>query len=131
MPVAGNIPFDDVSSEHWSAGAVAWASEKEIVKGISDSKFAPNSPITREQLASIMYRYANLSGISTYKSGSLSKFTDNKDISSWAEEALSWAVSSVLVTGRADNTLDPTGTATRAETAVILQRYMSLMTNDK
>lgn len=103
--------------------AVNWAASKGIVKGYSDTVFAPNDTVTREQLATILYRYAESKGYDVSAKGDLTAFTDGAKTSSWAAEAMEWAVGSGLLTGKDGGKLDPTGTATRAEIATILMRF--------
>lgn len=126
-PEALNSGFGDVSEDSYYKNAVAWAARKEIIKGISANEFAPNSIITREQLVSIMHRYAVQFSLSTIAKGDLTKYTDSKNISGWARKSMEWAVGLGLVSGRGDNNLEPNGTATRAEVAAILQRFASLI----
>ena len=126
-PVSGSPPFDDVPAGHWSADAVTWAVHSGIASGISETEFAPDTAITREQLAKMMYSFAAGNGYTYYSNkDDLIGFSDSKDVSEWAREALEWAVGSGIITGRTGNTLAPQGTATRGEAAAILQRYISL-----
>jgi len=109
--------FPDVAKDAWYYDAVQWAAEKGIVQGY-DGIFDPNGNITREQLAAIFYRYKG----SPAASGTLSGFTDRGNVSSWALDAMSWAVGKGIINGMGDNTLSPAGTATRAQLASILMR---------
>ena len=118
------LSFTDVGSGVWYTDAVNWAASKGIVKGYSDTVFAPNDTVTREQLATILYRYAESKGYDVSAKGDLTTFTDGAKTSSWAAEAMEWAVGSKLLSGKGGNVLDPTGTATRAEVATILMRFM-------
>ena len=106
----------------WYADAISWAAGEGIVSGYGDT-FGPNDPITREQLAAILYRYAQLSGKDTDQTADLSGYTDSVTISAWAPQALKWAVGSGLISGTGTHTLSPRGTATRAQIAVILQNF--------
>ena len=116
--------FNDVESGRWYTGAVAWAAEKEIVKGYGNGKFGPNDPVTREQLAAILYRYTQYKGWSTTAaSGSLKGFADAASVSSYAVDAMNWAVDEGLLKG-ANNKLSPKSTATRAQVAAIIHRYL-------
>ena len=116
--------FNDVESGRWYTGAVAWAAEKEIVKGYGNGKFGPNDPVTREQLAAILYRYTQYKGWSTTAaSGSLKGFADAASISSYAVDAMNWAVDEGLLKG-ANNKLSPKSNATRAQVAAIIHRYL-------
>ena len=118
--------FPDVDAAAWYADAVAWASGNGIVTG-TGSGFEPDGQITREQLATILYRYADFLGLDTSAAGPLSQFSDGDKVSAWAEEAMQWAVGSGLLTGKGNGTVDPTGNATRAEVAAILQRMVAMM----
>lgn len=124
--VSGETPFDDVKSSSWYGKAVCWAAENGIVKGVSDTKFDPDANITREQMATMLARYHSYKGETPSPAGDLAQFTDWKMISSYAENALSWAVGYGLVNGKGNNRLDPGGKASRAEVATILMRYQML-----
>ena len=118
--------FRDVDADQYYAVAVAWAKENGIVAGTSDTTFSPNAKITREQMASILYRYAKLNGMDVTKTADLASFPDADKVSAYAEEALAWAVENGLVSGTLRGGkayLDPTGNATRAQVASILMRY--------
>ena len=116
--------FDDVESGVWYTEAVRWAASENIVKGYSDTAFAPNDTVTREQLAVILYRYAQYKGYDVTAKGALTGFSDGAKTSSWATEAMEWAVGSKLLSGKGGNVLDPTGTATRAEVAQIFMNFV-------
>ena len=122
-PTVSGKAFHDVSASDWYADAVAWASANGVVSGYENGGFGPGDPVTREQLAAILYRYAQLSGKDTGKSADLSGYTDSVTISAWAPQALKWAVGSGLISGTGASTLSPRGSATRAQIAVILQNY--------
>ena len=115
--------FSDVADSAWYADAVNWAADKGIVEGYGNGKFGPEDNITREQMAAILYRYADYKGYDVRASARLSGFADEDQVSDWAEEAMSWAVAEDLMDGKGNNRLDPTGTATRAEVATILMRF--------
>ena len=119
-PTASAAGFTDVASNTYYANAVAWAAANGVVTGVSETSFAPNDAITREQLAAILYRYAELKGYNVSASGSLSGYTDASQISSYATTAMQWANSTGLITGKTSTTLSPKGNATRAEVATIL-----------
>ncbi len=85
----------------------------------------PDDIITREQLAAVLQRYANIKGIETEAGGDIEQFADRADISAWAEESMRWAVGSGIITGRG-STVDPSGNATRAETAAMIQRLTEI-----
>ena len=121
--VSGSAPFDDVASNAWYSNAVMWAEKNNLVTGYGNGKFGPENNITREQLAAILYRYAQYKNYSTSDSVNLSKFTDGDAVSSWAVEAVKWAAGSKLCNGKSNNVLDPTGTATRAEVAQMMMNF--------
>lgn len=121
--VTGTNPFADVKSGQWYTDAVIWAKNNGIVDGISDTEFAPNSNVTREQIATIMCRYAKFIGCSVENHADLVGYDDVSAISDWAADSMRWANSVGLITGRTDTTLVPKGTATRAEVATILMRF--------
>ena len=117
--------FTDVEDGVWYTEAVRWAAAEGVVKGYSDTVFAPNDTVTREQLAVILYRYAEYKEYDVSDKGDLTTFADGANTSSWATEAMEWAVGSGLLTGKDGGKLDPTGTATRAEVATILMRFVT------
>ena len=121
--VSGNVGFTDVESGLWYTNAVAWAAQKGIVNGISETEFAPAGDLTREQLATILYRYAESAGYDVSAQADLSGFPDAGDIQEYATQALSWAVAEGLLQGFEDDTLRPQGNATRAQIAAILMRF--------
>ena len=102
---------------------MAWASANGVVSGYENGGFGPGDPVTREQLAAILYRYAQLSGKDTDQTADLSGYTDSVTISDWAPQALKWAVGSGLISGTGTHTLSPRGTATRAQIAVNPQNF--------
>ena len=120
--VSGGSAFTDVESGAWYANAVTWAAANDIVNGTSATTFAPNSPITREQMAAILYRYAAYKGYDVSQKADLSGYTDAASISGYAKDALAWANAQKLITGVTDTTLNPQGSATRAQVATILMR---------
>jgi hypothetical protein len=121
---ANAADFADIPAGQWYTDAVNWSSEKEIVKGVTETEFMPESNITREQLAVILYRYASSKNMAADDLGSIGSFRDNDKVSAWAETAVRWAAGKGIITGREDNTLDPSGSATRAEVAAMLKRYI-------
>ena len=122
-PEAEGVSFNDVPLNTWYTDAVTWAADAAIVNGIAPGIFDPNSNITREQLATIMYRYAEAFGYDTSAAGSIIAFRDSAYISDWAQTALIWTIGAGIIGGRDDNTLDPGGFATRAEAAAIIERF--------
>lgn len=123
-PAYLNSGYTDVPANEWYAPAVSWAKTYNVVSGYGDGKFGPNDAISREQLASILFRYSQLKKYDTAMYGDLTKYSDQGKISSYAKIPLSWAVGKGVITGIGDGTLDPQGGATRAQVAAILQRYM-------
>lgn len=118
--------FADVAAGQWYTEAVNWAAEHQIVNGYGGS-FAPDDAITRQQLAAMMYRYAGFMGLDTKADKDTSGFQDRDMIADWAADAMNWAVSVGLMSGKGNQQLDPAGTATRAEVAIICQRMIGLM----
>ena len=123
--VSGDVGFADVESGLWYSNAVLWAAEKGIVNGVSETEFSPSGDLTREQLATVLYRYAESMGYDVSASVDLSGFPDAGDIQDYAMEALSWAVAEGLLQGFEDDSLQPGGTATRAQIATILMRFLA------
>lgn len=119
----GTIRFTDVNDDAWYAKGVYWAAENGIVKGVGDGRYLPEDPVTREQMAAIFHRYAGYKGYDVTAQGDLSAFTDAASVGDWAREALIWAVDRELINGMGDGTVNPRGTATRAQTAAILMRF--------
>ena len=124
--VDGGSAFTDVSGGDWFASGVAWASANGIVTGYGDGRFGPNDPITREQMAAILYRYAGFAGQSTTGQADLSGYTDAGRVSPYAAEPMGWAVDQGLITGVSAGTLAPGGSATRAQVATILMRFCQM-----
>ena len=120
----GKNSFTDVESGKWYADAITWTAENGIFAGYGKDKFGPDDPITREQLAAIFYRYADYKGYDLTVKGNLDKFKDADKITDYAKTAMGWAVGSGLVKGKSGNLLDPQGTATRAEIAAMLHRFI-------
>lgn len=122
-PAVSGSAYTDVAADQWYNGAVNWAAQKGIVTGYGDGTFGPMDNITREQMAAILYRYAQYKGYDVSAKGDLTAFTDGNTVSDWAKDAMSWAVGTALFNGKGDGILDPTTTATRAEVAKILMTY--------
>lgn len=123
-PKIGDAAFTDVESGQWYTNAVAWAANEGIVNGVGDGKFAPDADITREQIATILYKYSQKkSAIDAASVGIIAP--DRDKISDWAMEGMSWAVAEKLITGKDGGVLDPGGKATRAEIATILMRFLN------
>ena len=121
--VTGQSPFTDVEADTWYTDAVTWAAEEGVVNGVSATQFAPGNNITREQLATILFRYAQAKGYDVSPRADLSGFPDAGDILPYAQEAMAWAVAEGLLQGFEDDTLRPQGNATRAQIATILMRF--------
>ena len=120
----GKNSFTDVEAGKWYADAITWTAENGIFAGYGKDKFGPGDPITREQLAAIFYRYADYKGYDLTVKGDLDKFKDADKITDYAKTAMQWAVGSGLMKGKSGNLLDPQGTATRAEIAAMLHRFI-------
>ena len=120
----GKNSFTDVEAGKWYADAITWTAENGIFAGYGKDKFGPDDPITREQLAAIFYRYADYKGYDLTVKGNLDKFKDADKITDYAKTAMQWAVGSGLVKGKSGNLLDSQGTATRAEIAAMLHRFI-------
>ena len=120
----GKNSFTDVEAGKWYADAITWTAEDGIFADYDKDRFKPDDPITREQLAAIFYRYADYKGYDLTVKGNLDKFKDADKITDYAKTAMQWAVGSGLVKGKSGNLLDPQGTATRAEIAAMLHRFI-------
>lgn len=118
--VTGEMIFEDVPASEWFYGPVLWANQNEIINGTSPITFEPLEDISRQDLALMLYRYAGKPTVT----GDLDGFTDGDQVGDWAEEAMAWAVAEGIVQGDTPTTLNPTGTATRAEAAAMLQRFL-------
>lgn len=116
--------FIDVPVGQWYTDAVIWANDAKIVSGIGEGLFAPNMEITREQMVAMLYNYAKYKGYDVTASADLSTFADNASVSAWAQPAMQWAVAEGYISGMGDNQLAPQGTATRAEIASVIMRFM-------
>ena len=124
--VTDNQSFSDVSSGLWYTDAVNWAAGTSVIDGVGDNRFAPESDITREQLATILYRYAKNMHLTDASDAELSRFKDADTVSDWAAEAMVWAVANGLISGTSDTTLSPKDTATRAQFAQIMYQFSAL-----
>ena len=114
--------FSDVADGMWYTDAVNWAASNNIVSGMPDGTYAPDQALTREQMASILYRYAEYKGIDVSARADLSTFTDGTTVSPWAQDVVQWAVAEKLMSGNG-NELQPKGTASRAQVATVLMNY--------
>lgn len=119
----GVNPFADVKADMWYTDAIVWANANGIVAGYDDSTFGLGDSITREQLAAILYRYAQLKGYDVTEKADLTSYTDSASISGYAVEAMQWANANGIVNGMTETTLAPQGTATRAQVATMLMNF--------
>ncbi|MBR2491709.1 MAG: S-layer homology domain-containing protein, partial [Ruminiclostridium sp.] len=118
-------PFSDVANGEWYTKAIIWAAQNGIVNGIGEGKFAPTQSITREQMAAILYRYADYKDYDTSAAHdtNILSYKDYASISKYAVEAMQWACGEGLITGMTKDTLAPKGGAIRAQSATILARF--------
>ena len=124
--IKGTTTFEDVDSNAYYAKAVVWGQQNGIIKGYSETEFAPDQNITREQIAAIMFRFAKYKGydVSVGESTNILSYTDAESISEYAISAMQYAVGSGLMKGKTESTINPKDFATRAEIAAILQRLI-------
>ena len=121
--VSGDLPFTDVETGTWYTNAVLWAAQNGIVNGVTDTTFAPGDEITRQQLVTILYRYAEAKGYDVSASADLSGYPDAGQVQDYAQPAMAWAVAENIIQGMEDGTLKPAGNASRAQIATILMRF--------
>lgn len=126
-PECGQSDFEDVNADNWYSKGVAWASETGIVSGVGEGKFAPDADVTREQIAVILYNFAKMFGVDVSIGDSMNGFIDASEISTWAKDAVSWAVGAKLISGKDNGMVDPQGKATRAEIATILCNISNIL----
>lgn len=126
--VTSEMSFDDVPADTWYTDAVAWAEEKSIVNGYGKGKFGPEDPVTREQIVTILYRYAQYKGlnVSAGETEPLKGYIDVRHISAWALPAFRWSVDAGIIKGTAKDMLSPKKDASRVEVATMLMRYSFL-----
>ena len=122
---AEDAGFADVAANDWYATAVNWAASVGVVNGYEDNTFRPNDAITREQMAAILYNYADYKGYDVSARADLSDYADAESISSWAEDVLAWANAEGLINGMTATTIDPQGATTRAQTAAMFERFLT------
>ncbi|MBQ6678213.1 MAG: glycoside hydrolase family 88 protein, partial [Clostridia bacterium] len=122
-PEAGKSSFSDVPDGEWYSEPVAWAESTGVVTGVGGGRFDPDGVITREQLATILYRYCGFKKLDVSEKGDVSAFTDKDKIDAWAVDAVRWAVGICLIRGVTAKTVDPLGSATREQVAAILERF--------
>ena len=121
--VSGDLPFTDVEAGIWYTDAILWAAQNNIVNGVSDTEFAPGDDLTRQQLVTILYRYAETKGYDVSASADLSGYPDADQVQDYAQPAMAWAVAENIIQGMEDGTLKPAGNASRAQIATILMRF--------
>ena len=129
-PDAAASSFTDVASNMYYEDAINWAAANGIVNGITTTTFGPDNAITREQMAAILYRYAQYKGYDVTASNNLGSYTDASQISAYATTAMQWANAEGLITGNTTTTINPIGNATRAELATILMRFCENIARD-
>lgn len=122
--VEGTVDFTDVDAEAYYYRALVWAWEAGIVQGVDAERFAPQSMVTREQLVSLLYRYAQTQNMDVSEKADLGDYADAEQVSAYAREAMAWAIGNGIVEGVDAATLAPKGTATRAQAAAILMRFL-------
>lgn len=121
---AVKTPFTDVSKGKWYTNAVNWAYENKVIEGVSDTRFAPGSRITREQMVTILFRYCKMIGLNCQGFSDFHSYDDAGDVSAYAERAFGWALNNGVVKGTSKTTLAPKNSSTRAQCAAVLQRYV-------
>ena len=121
--VSGDLPFTDVESGTWYTDAILWAAQNNIVNGVNDTEFAPGDDLTRQQLVTILYRYAEAKGYDVSASADLSGYPDADQVQDYAQPAMAWAVAENIIQGMEDGTLKPAGNASRAQIATILMWF--------
>lgn len=126
-PAARNAPFSDVPASAYYSKAVAWAAENGIVEGFYDGTFRPDLPVSRQQLAAFLWRYANMERADSGNRAPLRGWLDAGEVSGYAEEPMSWALAEGILQGTKDGTLQPQGRAARGQAAVLLERFQKLL----
>ena len=124
----GRLDFTDVEPDSWYAPAVCWSVSRGIASGYSETAFGPNDSVTREQLVTILHRFAQYKGadVNIGEGTNILSYSDAATVSAFAVPAMQWAAGSGLVSGRTSETLNPKDTATRAEIATIIMRYCEM-----
>lgn len=123
--VTGTTAFTDLKDGEYYCDAVLWAVQNGITEGVDETHFAPNKAVTREQMVTFLYRYAKLAGMDVTAKADLSTYADADKVGTYAADAMAWAVANELINGVGNNTLAPKSTATRAQVAVVLMRYLA------
>jgi hypothetical protein len=127
MELEAGMEFIDVADGQWYSAAVSWATARDIIKGYGNGNFGPDNSITREQLVTIIYRYAEYTGTDMLSGGGLQGFMDSDQVSDYALQPMAWAVETGLVKGLPGGYINPDGNATRAEVAEILMRFINMI----
>ena len=123
----GTASFTDIAEGQWYTDAVNWAAEQGVVNGYPDGTFRPEAPITRQEMATMLYRYWKLrGGRYTAKDDVLAGYQDRGEVADWALEAMRWTVQSGIIVGMTPTTLNPAGSATRAQVALVLVNYLKM-----
>ena len=128
--ITGDIAFTDVKADEWYTNAVIWASGNGLMKGFGDGIFGGEETLTREQIATVLYRYAGMLGLDVSTRADMAQYSDSDKISDWAEEAMSWTLAAGLFDGRVKTEIVPNGEVARAEIAFILAQFISIKTDD-
>lgn len=126
-PSAGSGTFSDVGKSAWYSNAVNWAAAHSIVNGTGGGLFSPDGPVSREQMVTILHRYATYKDYSLSEPTTLENYTDAEQLNDWAGDAMCWAVSEGIISGTTTTTISPQGSATRAQAATILMRFCQRM----
>ena len=123
----GTASFTDIAEGQWYTDAVNWAAEQGVVNGYPEGTFRPEAPITRQEMATMLYRYWKLRGGKyTAKDDVLAGYQDRGEVADWALEAMRWTVQSGIIIGMTPTTLNPAGSATRAQVALVLVNYLKM-----
>ena len=120
--VSGKTSFTDVKAGKWYSDAILWAEQNGITNGVGMNRFAPNENVTREQIATMFFRYFKVKGVTLDATSNFDGYSDADKIHNWAKEAMSWAVGAGFIEGKSETTLVPRANSTRAELAMLLYR---------
>ena len=127
---ASNMSFKDVAAGSWYSNPVAWASGNGLVSGYPDASFSPNQGITRQELAAVLYRYAQMKGYDVSKSVSIDKFSDSSSVKDWAKKPMSWLNAIGVINGVSDTRLEPEAQTSRAQLASMINRFINNIKSD-
>jgi hypothetical protein len=125
--VSGDLAYTDVKADFWYTDAIIWGTEAGIINGYGDGIFRPDGLVTRQEMAKMMYCYAEYKGMDMTASAGFDSFNDGDRVASWAAPYMSWAVGSELMKGDSNGNLNPAGNATRAEAATVMMRFANLV----